>query len=148
VPSVYLCTNAGVICDSAGEIAITGWKAAGRIWNDMPKATPQAMIDRFRLVRPIIETSYETILAMRLLYLEETIEAFYSDGDKIQALFLQAQTTVDDLHNLFMETRDGWIDSDSADWVNRNPLFAGVATKLLKLGQRCHWYVITRKQEL
>ena len=146
-PIIYALDFDGVICDSAEEIAITGWKAAGRLWDDMPKATPQVMIDRFRLVRPIIETSYETILAMRLLYLEETIEAFYSDGDKIQALFIQARTTVDDLHNLFMETRDGWIDSDSADWVNRNPLFAGVATKLLKLGQRCIWYVVTRKQE-
>jgi phosphoglycolate phosphatase-like HAD superfamily hydrolase len=144
---IYALDFDGVICDSAGEIAITGWKAASRIWDDMPKATPQAMIDRFRLVRPIIETSYETILAMRLLYLEETIEAFYSNGDKIQVLFIQAQTTVDELHNLFMETRDGWIDSDFADWVNRNPLFAGVATKLQKLGQHCPWYVVTRKQE-
>ena len=28
-----------------------------------------------------------------------------------------------------------------------NPLFAGVAIKLRKLGQRCPWYVVTRKQE-
>ena len=145
---IYALDFDGVICDSAGEIAITGWKAASRIWGDMPKAVPQAIIDRFRLVRPIIETSYETILAIRLLYLEETIEAFYSgNDDKIQALLQQTQVTVDDLKKLFGETRNGWIDTDSANWVNMNPLFAGVATKLRKLGQLCPWYVVTRKQE-
>jgi phosphoglycolate phosphatase-like HAD superfamily hydrolase len=46
-----------------------------------------------------------------------------------------------------METRDGLIDTDLDDWVNSNPLFAGVATKLRKLGQQCPWYVVTRKQE-
>jgi phosphoglycolate phosphatase-like HAD superfamily hydrolase len=145
---IYALDFDGVICDSAGEIATTGWKAAGRLWGDMPKAIPQTMIDRFRLVRPIIETGYETILAIRLLFLEETIEAFYSsNGDTIKALFQQAQTTVDDLKKLFGETRDDWIDTNSAEWVSMNPLFAGVATKLRTLGQQCPWYVVTRKQE-
>ena len=145
---IYALDFDGVICDSVGEIAITGWRAAGRLWGDMPKVVPQSMIDRFRLVRPIIETSYETILAIRLLYLDETIEAFYSDYDNnLQAVFQQAQTTVDDLKKLFWETRDDWIDTDSTDWVYMNPLFAGVATKLRTLGQQCPWYVVTRKQE-
>ncbi len=69
----------GVICDSAVETAITGWKAAGQIWNDMPRTVPPAMIERFREVRPIIETGYESILAMRLIHLGETTEAIYRD---------------------------------------------------------------------
>lgn len=138
----------GVICDSAVETAITGWKAAGCIWADMPEATPQDMIDRFRLVRPIIETGYEAILAMRLLYLGETTEAIYSSyADKIQALLEQAQVSTDDLKKLFGETRDIWIENDLADWVNMNPLFPGIADKLRQLGQEHCWYIITTKQE-
>ena len=57
------------------------------------------------------------------------------------------QVTVDELINLFWETRDGWIDSDLAGWEIMNPLFAGVATKLNELGKRRPWYVVTRKQE-
>jgi phosphoglycolate phosphatase-like HAD superfamily hydrolase len=147
-PIIYALDFDGVICDSAVETAITGWKAAGVIWEDMPTAVPLAMIDQFRLIRPMIETGYEAILAMRLLYLEETVESIYSGyGDKIQALLIEAQVTVDDLKKLFGDTRDVWIDNDLADWVNMNPLFADIATKLRKLDQQSTWYIVTTKQE-
>lgn len=147
-PTLYALDFDGVICDSAVETAITGWKAACTLWHDMPVAVPHAKIEQFRLIRPIIETGYEAILAMRLLYLGETIEAIYSDyGDKIQALLEDTQITVDDLKKLFGETRDIWIADDLSDWVSMNPLFDGVAAKLQKLGQQHIWYVITTKQE-
>ena len=132
---IYALDFDGVICDSAVETAITGWKAAGSLWKDMPEVVSQAMIDQFRLIRPNIETGYEAILAMRLLYMGETIESIESSyGDKIQALLKEAQVTVDGLKKLFGETRDVWIANDMADWVNMNPLFDGVATKLQSLG--------------
>lgn len=145
---IYALDFDGVICDSAVETAVTGWKAAESIWNDMPEVVPQAMIDQFRLIRPNIETGYEAILVMRLLYKSETIESIESSYcDKIQALLKEVQVTVDDLKKLFGETRDVWIANDLADWVNMNPLFEGVATKLQKLGQQYPWYVVTTKQE-
>jgi phosphoglycolate phosphatase-like HAD superfamily hydrolase len=147
-PIIYALDFDGVICDSAVETAITGWKAARTIWKDMPKAAPPAKVDQFRLIRPMIETGYEAILAMRLLYLEESIEAISGGyGDKIQALLNEAQVTVDDLKKLFGETRDIWIANDLNDWVMMNPLFDGVASKLQKLGEQCPWYVVTTKQE-
>jgi phosphoglycolate phosphatase-like HAD superfamily hydrolase len=145
---IYALDFDGVICDSAVETAITGWKAASLLWDDMPKAVPHAMIDQFRLIRPIIETGYEAILAMRLLYLGKTTEAIYSGyAGKIQTLLEQAQITTDDLKNLFGDTRDVWIDTDLADWVSRNPLFPGVAAKLRQLGEQSPWYIVTTKQE-
>lgn len=145
---IYALDFDGVICDSAVETAITGWKAAGSIWGDMPEAVPQTKIDRFRLIRPNIETGYEAILAMRLLYLGETIESLESGySDKIQALLKEAQATVDDLKKLFGETRDIWIANDLTDWIMMNPLFPGVAEKLRMLGQQYPWYIVTTKQE-
>jgi phosphoglycolate phosphatase-like HAD superfamily hydrolase len=147
-PIIYALDFDGVICDSAVETAITGWKAATSIWSGMPKVVPQAMIDRFRLIRPIIETGYEAILAMRLLYLEESAENIYSDyGNKIESLLQESQVTVDELKKLFGETRDVWITNDLADWINMNPLFDGVAAKLQRLGEQQPWYVVTTKQE-
>jgi phosphoglycolate phosphatase-like HAD superfamily hydrolase len=147
-PIIYALDFDGVICDSTVETAITGWKAAGTLWKDMPKAVPQTKIDQFRLIRPMIETGYEAILAMRLLYLEESIEAITGGyGDKIQVLLNESQVTVDDLKKLFGETRDAWIAEDLDDWVMMNPLFDGVASKLQKLGEQCPWYVVTTKQE-
>ncbi len=144
---IYALDFDGVICDSAVETAITGWKAAAQIWDDMPNVVPQEMIARFRAIRPIIETGYEAILTMRLLYLEESIESIYSDyGNKINNLIKDSKITVDDLKALFGETRDIWIANDLADWLNMNPLFDGVAEKLRQLEER-HWFVVTTKQE-
>ena len=138
----------GVICDSAVETAITGWKAAGLIWQDMPAETPRTLVDRFRQVRPIIETGYEAILAMRLLFLGESCEAIYEHyQDKIQQLMEQAQIGVDELKKHFGDTRDQWIDSDLDSWIAMNPLFPNVAETLQNLGQTNIWYVITTKQE-
>jgi phosphoglycolate phosphatase-like HAD superfamily hydrolase len=138
----------GVICDSAVETAMTGWKAATRIWSDMPKDVPTTMIDQFRSVRPIIETGYEAILAMRLLYLGETTEAIISGyEEKIQILLDHAKISTAELKKLFGETRDTLIASDLADWINMNPLFTGVAEKLQALGEQALWLIITTKQE-
>jgi hypothetical protein len=145
---IYALDFDGVICDSAVETAITGWKAAASIWEGMPRIIPQAMIDQFRLLRPNIETGYEAILVMRLLYQGETLESIESGyGDKLQGLLNDALITIDDLKKLFGEIRDIWIANDLADWVKMNPLFPDVATKLRNLGQQYPWYVITTKQE-
>ncbi len=147
-PMIYALDFDGVICDSAVETAITGWQAASQLWMDMPKTVPPAMIAQFRLIRPIIETGYEAILAMRLLYSGATAEVIYKEYNaKIKALLDETQTTADDLKKLFGTTRDVWIANDSAGWIEMNPLFAGIGLKLQNLGQRCTWYVVTTKQE-
>ncbi len=138
----------GVICDSAVETAITGWKAARLIWPDMLNEVPQDKIDQFRLLRPLIETGYEAILAMRLLQQGESSEAIANSySNKVQDLLQQAQLSIADLKKLFGETRDAWIEQDLVDWVNMNPLFPGVADKLRQLGLTRPWLIITTKQE-
>ncbi|MDD1613027.1 MAG: HAD family hydrolase [Methylococcaceae bacterium] len=145
---VYALDFDGVICDSAVETAMTGWKAAGPLWNDMPIEAPPELIDRFRRVRPIIETGYEAILTMRLLYLGETVEAIYRDyAAKSKSLLDQAQITTDELKKRFGATRDHWIAADLAEWIQMNPLFDGIAERLRAIGERYPWYVVTTKQE-
>lgn len=146
---IYALDFDGVICDSAVETAITGWKCAGQIWNDMPGPVPPSqLIDQFRQVRPIIETGYEAILAMRLLHLGETTAAIYSDyAGKTQALMQAAQVDAGDLKQRFGATRDAWIETALADWIDMNPLFSGISERLQQLGQQGIWYIITTKQE-
>jgi phosphoglycolate phosphatase-like HAD superfamily hydrolase len=145
---IYAFDFDGVICDSALETAITGWKAAGKIWTDMPDDTPQVLIAQFRLIRPMIETGYEAILAMRLLFLGDSCEAIFSDYQtKIQQLMQEANVTADDLKILFGATRDIWIANDRAGWIAMNPLFPGVKEKLERLSQTQTWHIITTKHE-
>ncbi|MCL7422451.1 MAG: HAD family hydrolase [Methylobacter sp.] len=146
---IYALDFDGVICDSAVETAITGWKCAGQIWNDMPGPVPPSqLIDQFRQVRPIIETGYEAILAMRLLHLGETTAAIYTDyAGKTQALMQAAQVDAGDLKQRFGATRDAWIETALADWIDMNPLFSGISERLQRLGQQGIWYITTTKQE-
>ncbi|MDD2760695.1 MAG: HAD family hydrolase [Methylomonas sp.] len=138
----------GVICDSAVETAITGWKAAGKLWKDMKTETPPALIDEFRRVRPIIETGYEAILAMRLLHTGVSCAAIYDHYSEMTAQLLHdTNIGVDELKQLFGDTRDQWIASDLASWIAMNPLFPGIAEKLQHLSKTHLWYVITTKQE-
>ena len=145
---IYALDFDGVICDSAVETALTGWKAASSLWQEMPATAPQIAIERFRSIRPIIETGYESILAMRLLYLNEPLDAICNNPtSKMAALMQEANIDVDGLKQLFGDTRDAWIASDLTGWLNMNPLFEGIAEKLQQLGQNHTWYIITTKQE-
>ena len=145
---IYALDFDGVICDSAVETAITGWKAAVNIWPEMSQTVPKELVSQFKLVRPIIETGFEAILAMRLLYLQTPIDTIYQDYTQLtQALLTEAKLTTDDLKSLFGSTRDAWIENDLAEWVNQNPLFNNVANKLQHLSKHAIWYVVTTKQE-
>ena len=146
--SIYALDFDGVICDSAVETAITGWKAGCTIWKDMPASVPTYLIEQFKLVRPIIETGYEAILAMRLLYQKTAITEIYDNYSVLtQTLLDESQLTSNDLKQLFGQTRDEWIERDLEEWVHRNPLFKDIAKKLKHLGQQSTWYIVTTKQE-
>lgn len=145
---IYALDFDGVVCDSAVETAITGWKAASSIWQDMPDTAPPAIVEQFREVRPIIETGYEAILIIRLMYLGKSTEAIYANyAAKVQRMLDEIHLSVDDLKQLFGETRDSWIAADRADWIAKNPLYPGVADKLRRMAAGHLWFVITTKQE-
>ena len=145
---VYALDFDGVICDSAIETGISGWKAACLIWNEMPESAPMEMVEKFRRVRPIIETGYEAILTMRMLYLGESIETIYKNHTvQFEMLMQETKVNSDDLKKLFGDARDNWISNEKLDWIKQNPLYQGVAKKLIQLSQHHIWYVVTTKQE-
>jgi phosphoglycolate phosphatase-like HAD superfamily hydrolase len=139
----------GVICDSAVETAMTGWKAASKIWNDFATAQPpQPLIDQFRLIRPLMETGYEAILIMRLLHQRESVaDIFKHYSEKKQQIIESSKINITDLKQLFGATRDNWIDESAEEWIRMNPLFPGMANKLQRLNAQTEWAIITTKQE-
>ena len=137
----------GVICDSAVETGITGWKVASQLWPDMPAETPTDIINQFRQVRPVMETGYEAILIIRLLFEGVSPELLLNDFTGfISTVIDRENLTIDKLKTLFGETRDHWINRDLDDWVEMNPLFDGIASKLKQLDSK-QCYIITTKQE-
>ncbi len=149
-PVIHALDFDGVICDSALETGIAGWKAATRIWDDMrtPLPAPE-LVEQFRLARPVIEIGYESIVAMRLLFngigVDSIVENFQNQKQEILA---QKKLDVAELKRLFGEVRDRWIDAAPEEWRRMNPLFPGVADKLAHLSERgVVWYIVTTKQE-
>lgn len=147
-PILYALDFDGVICDSAIETAISGWKAACQLWPEMNEPAPQNLIEGFRQVRPIIETGFEAILTMRQLFLGSSVDSIYAEH-KQQFATLKQQTQISDeqLKTLFGDTRDRWIAAEREHWASMNPLYPGIAEKLQRLGQHSTWFVITTKQE-
>lgn len=138
----------GVICDSAIETGMTGWKCARKLWKEMPEIMPPAILNDFVQARPVIETGYESILTVRLLYLQYRVEAICQNrNDYFSNLMQSTGISIAQLKLLFGQTRDAWIAEDVDDWINMNPLYAGIAEKLRVLSEICPWYVITTKQE-
>jgi len=146
---IYALDFDGVICDSAVETAITGWKAGLTIWDDMKEPhPPHAIINQFRLVRPMMETGYEAILIMRLLFQGEAVTTLLTHyAEKIQQTIATSNKDVSALKQLFGTIRDIWINEDVNDWVAMNPLFPSVAEKLRQLNEQGQWVIITTKQE-
>lgn len=145
---IYALDFDGVICDSAVETAITGWKAGTTLWDDMQsEQPPKELIDKFRLVRPAMETGYEAILIVRLLHEGETVESLLANYEtKIQQLLDSLDKDAVFLKQLFGKTRDSWINEALDEWLSMNPLFSGIAEKLQQL-EPSQWYIITTKQE-
>jgi phosphoglycolate phosphatase-like HAD superfamily hydrolase len=145
---IYALDFDGVICDSAVETGIAGWKAATQIWTDISTPMPPPpLIEQFRLVRPILETGYESILVVRMLFDGESTESILTNFPKKKHLVLEnSNHNIKDLKRLFGATRDAWIQNSLAEWIEMNPLFPGVAEKLKKLPQQ-QWYIVTTKQE-
>ena len=146
-PRIYTLDFDGVICDSAIETAMTGWKVAGQIWSNMPVETPPEIITLFREVRPVMETGYEAILIMRALYEGVSTEHLLTNfSSQLAHLIHRDQLNTDKLKQRFGDTRDQWIKHDLEDWMAMNPLFGGFANKLQQIDPTTT-YIITTKQE-
>ena len=138
----------GVICDSAVETAMTGWKVAQGIWGDMQdQPITDKHIQQFRQIRPQLEFGYEAILIMRLLQQGVAVSDINDNyHPRLDAVIEGDDLSIDTLKSTFGATRDRQIQQDETAWIASNPLFDGIAEKLSTLEQD-DWTIITTKQE-
>lgn len=146
--TLYALDFDGVICNSAIETGMSGWKAALQFWPAMPTEMPEFVLQQFCAVRPILETGYEGILIVRLLYLGETSQSIQANfQQKMRDLIAAEQLEITKLKQIFGATRDQWIAHDLADWTAKNPLYPEIATKVAQLLNSQTSYIVTTKQE-
>jgi len=145
---IYALDFDGVLCDSVIETAITAWRLAQNIWEDMPKIEiTQERIEAFRSVRPFLKTGDEAILITRLLYMGISVEKLCEKyKEETQKLVEQEKLDIAKIQNLFGEARDRWIAESLEEWVKMTPLFDGVVEFLNGL-EKENLYLVTTKQE-
>ncbi len=146
---VYALDFDGVICDSAIETGISAWKTAKRIWLDMHDAhLPQQFVEQFRDARPLIETGYESVFVMRMMFQGKSLEYILANFRHAKPSILeQCGKDPAEIKQLFGETRDKWINDSLQDWIDKNSLFPGISEKLQTLSNQHDWYIVTTKQE-
>jgi len=139
----------GVLCDSARETSITGWKAAATLWEDMVEALPsQLLLEHYCRARPVIETGYQAILMMRLLKdgedPEELLETF---PHRSREMIEKSGTDTAALKRLYGTVRDRWLQANPREWLSLSPLYPGTSRVLNALPPGTDCYIVTTKQE-
>lgn len=141
----------GVICDSAGETAVSGWRGAGKIWPDLFKtAYPgEAEVAAFRKVRPFLETGYQSILLTKIV--QEGISMSELEArHEYHFKRIMDENSLDKgrLITMFSDIRDNWIAEDLQDWLGWHKFFPGVLEALSQaLKSDYHLLIMTTKQE-
>ncbi|MDX1573110.1 MAG: HAD family hydrolase [Methylophaga sp.] len=137
----------GVICDSALETGLSAWRAARRIWPELPAQIPDSVLAGFREVRPALETGFESILINRSLYDGIPPSALLDDfAQHIDTVRQRFKLSNEMLKGVFGEVRDSWIADDFASWIANNPLYQGIAEFLQQIPPT-ELFIITTKQE-
>ncbi len=139
----------GVLCDSARETGITGWKAAATLWEDMAEPLPpQSLLESYCRVRPVIETGYEAIAMMRLLKdgedPEELLDTF---PHRLYEAVARSGTDTAGLKRLYGAVRDRWLRENPQEWLSLSPLYPGTSHVLNGLPAGTGCYIVTTKQE-
>ncbi|MCE5263403.1 MAG: HAD family hydrolase [Deltaproteobacteria bacterium] len=139
----------GVLCDSAGECAVTAWRAGSRIWPEWQRDEPPAECRaRFVHLRPVVETGYQMIPLMKLIH-EGVDDAAILDGflPLCDALMSRHRLNKRPLVELFGRTRDEWIAENSGDWLSRHRFYPGATARLREALVSHPVFILTTKQE-
>jgi len=139
----------GVLCDSARETGITGWKAAATLWEDIVGILPPwPLLERYCRARPVIETGYQAILMMRLLKDGEDPEALLETfPHRLREVVERSGTDTEGLKRLYGAVRDRWLREDPQGWLSLSPLYPETDRALNTLPSGTDCYIVTTKQE-
>lgn len=181
----------GVICDSEPELTLSAWKAASELWPEImtsaaaldPKEAgarrswvggqwsalqgeradglPNWLAVKMRLLRPCIETGYESVLMMRLCA-DEALSAAPGkrpltpgeitsnwDRDLRDTLLARYGLREEEAIERYAVVRDAWLESDEDSWLAANKFYDGAVEALRSAvdADEDEIYIVTTKQQ-
>ncbi|EFN54892.1 hypothetical protein CHLNCDRAFT_24112 [Chlorella variabilis] len=142
----------GVTCDSVGESSLSAFKAAAKLWPEVfqtpeAEARKEELVEKMRVVRPVVETGYENIVQIRcLLEGVDPTDMLQRWHDMLPEYMQRWQLDRVELVHLFGSTRDEWMAADLEGWLAPNRIYPGVAEAVRALMQQHEVYIVTTKQ--
>ncbi|KAG7356226.1 putative phosphatase [Nitzschia inconspicua] len=159
---VYALDFDGVLVDSAGETAQSGIRGARILWALASWIIPEddhgkmkSLIERFRVVRPVLYVGWESIVMVKLLL--DPDEGCPSNDDILKTFHCELKEKVMqqsgfnefDYGQAMKVARDSWIAQDHAqDWISAHGFFEGACNAVKDYLQNFgndNIYVITTK---
>jgi phosphoglycolate phosphatase-like HAD superfamily hydrolase len=141
----------GVLCDSVTESAVTAWRAGRVIWPEWRGDEPPAeCLRRYQALRPVVETGYQTLLLLRLIWLDQQPRSVMANRflELGAAVLRETGRTATQLAYLFGQARDRWIADDPTGWFKRQRFYPGVFETFVNAWRNgTPIYILTTKQE-
>ena len=137
----------GVICRSAGEACVSGWRAAGRLWPERFRGeVPAAVFEGFERVRPVMEVGFQAVLLVRLLHDGCPVEEILGHAPSLLTDLMRREgLSRDMLVRLFGTTRDRWMAEDLPEWIGCHTFYAGTVDAVNQSALPV--YIITTKEK-
>ncbi|MCL2294957.1 MAG: hypothetical protein FWC36_08860 [Spirochaetes bacterium] len=140
----------GVLCDSVNETARCAWLAGSVVWEAWRgEDIPKAYLEKFRTLRPLIKTGYQSIALMKLIS-ENYTETFIKKEFHFmqEQVFTSASLNRTMLINLFDRVRSDWIKANPRTWFEWQKLYP-CTLDIIGVG-RNHYkevYIVSTKQK-
>jgi hypothetical protein len=137
----------GVICRSAGEACVSGWRTAGRLWPGRFRGpVPAAVLGGFERVRPVMEVGFQAVLLVRLLHDGCPVEEILDHAPSLMADLMRIEgLSRDRLVRLFGATRDRWMAENLPEWIGCHEFYDGTVDAVNQSDLPA--YIITTKEK-
>jgi hypothetical protein len=156
---IYCLDFDGVLVDSATETGIAGLKAAKILfphakWLHDLETHPlkqEAILSRFREIRPCLDSGWEAALLIKLLADDQlpVVEILNTFQAKLKHQQLKKlDLTKEQCNGALKKARNDWIKLEEKDWLNSHDFYDGACQAVeafLKSGKADDVYIITTK---
>ena len=140
----------GVLCDSAGETARCAWLAGSIVWEEWRGVDiPKSFLKKFKKLRPLIETGYQSIALMKLIS-DNYTEAFIQKEFNFmrEQVFTSISLNTRALINLFNKIRGDWVEVNPESWLSWHKLYP-CSKNIIKTGKTYYKevYIVSTKHK-